>query len=703
MIMFKGINIPRRCFLRVSMHFTLLIVFLFIYLFITKYSTINNITETLSKNKLIQFSDKFISSYKSTYEKTSNEKKTFDIVVEIFKNHSNIHFIKINDDKKNILFMFADITGKNIYSEIIRDKPNSKELSDNTFEILKSPKSLTSADKKYATFNKVFTLKDGQSRYLKMLIAAEEIKKDVPKMLIDILIIILIVMLFTVPLIFLSLNFFLKPIHKLSLEIQKIKLDTPVLWRQLKQNESNDFLKEIIVSVNELIFRSQRSLICQENLGRFLAHEIKTPLTHLMNEIEEMDRKSSGGVSIANSSSGKSNKEFCKESIQSVLRIRTIVNNICDLAYIDSNLFAEKKTNIVKLLSETILEFERIYTTNINFEKTFESNEEFAMISPDYFWILCSNILRNSLDHGHGREIAPLVQLSQSENKYKIEFKDYGPGFPFSNNILERINSEENIEQLLKSRGTGLVLCIKISEIMGIEIKFRNHLPQGTSVTLLLENINATSLEENNDALSAETIINIQIDLMKKKLKENEKYIAIANKEIQSSNTNMQFLNEELYTANEELKNSNDELLDVNQELTDINNELQNKISELTNVRNDMNNLLIGSSIGTILLDHQLCIKRFSPFIAQIFNFLQSDIGKQIENTNLKLNNFDEIISDIRNVLSTLIPKKIEAQTYSNEWFLLNIRPYRTIDNVIDGAVISFIEITDIKKQGKML
>ncbi|MBF0362199.1 MAG: PAS domain-containing protein [Oligoflexia bacterium] len=694
----KLIDIPRKCFIRILLHLSCLIVLLFIYLFYNSYLTTNHITETLSKNKLANFSDSFISSYKSIYEKTKNEKNAFDITTERFIDHKEIHLIRIRDDKQNILHLFTDAYGTKISSTIssTTDKSNNTGFTDDYF------KTTTYLEKKYAISGQPFTLHNGSDhlRYLEILITVDDVKKSILEILIEVIIIILLIMLLVIPLFFLTLKKMLRPIHRLSLDIQKLKSNPPILWRQLKHDSRNGFLKEIIISVNELIFRTQRSLICQENLGRFLAHEIKTPLTHLMNEIEVVNRESTTNL--------KSNKEFYKQSMQSVSRIRSIVNNICDLAYSDSSLYLETKNNIVSLLSDTICEFERVYTTKINFENNInssvspghgDSNEAFIMVNSDYFWILCSNILRNSLDHGNGYKVIQTVQLSKTEDKYKIEFKDYGPGFPFSKNILEKIDAEENVDQLLKSKGTGLVLCLKLSEIMGIEIKLKNHIPQGASVTLLFENINKPALATVSTNVNAETIINVHIDMLKKKLMENEKYINIVNKEIISSNNNTQFLNNKLNLTKEELESSNDELLNVNQELSVINNELKDKVAELSHVKNDMNNLLTGNNIGTILIDHQLQIKRFSPFIGQAFNLPETTIGKQIDSTTLNLINYNQIITDISNVLSTLLPKQIEVQTNTDKWYLLTIRPYRTLDNIIDGALITLIEITDSKKR----
>jgi two-component system CheB/CheR fusion protein len=165
----------------------------------------------------------------------------------------------------------------------------------------------------------------------------------------------------------------------------------------------------------------------------------------------------------------------------------------------------------------------------------------------------------------------------------------------------------------------------------------------------------------------------------------------------------MQSVNEELQSANEELETSKEELQSINEELTTVNSELQNKLGDLSRANNDLNNLLAGTGMGTIFVDHQKRIQRFTPAITQILNLISTDVGRPIGDIASTLVGYNSLIFDIQAVLDTLVPKEAEVQTPAGAWFLLRIRPYRTLDNVIEGAVITFTEITEMKKARMVL
>jgi two-component system CheB/CheR fusion protein len=168
-----------------------------------------------------------------------------------------------------------------------------------------------------------------------------------------------------------------------------------------------------------------------------------------------------------------------------------------------------------------------------------------------------------------------------------------------------------------------------------------------------------------------------------------------SNEELKSSNEEMQSVNEELQSTNEEMETSKEELQSVNEELNTVNIELQTKIADLSRANNDMNNLLAGTGIGTVFVDHQLRILRFTPAASAIINLIQSDVGRPLNHIVSNLVGYDRLAADVREVLDTLAPKAVEVQTSNGKWHTMRILPYRTLDNVIEGAVVSFIEITE--------
>ncbi len=186
-----------------------------------------------------------------------------------------------------------------------------------------------------------------------------------------------------------------------------------------------------------------------------------------------------------------------------------------------------------------------------------------------------------------------------------------------------------------------------------------------------------------------------------------------SNEELKSSNEEMQSVNEELQSTNEELETSKEELQSINEELNTVNAELQSKVSDLSRANNDMNNLLAGTGIGTIFVDYALRILRFTPAATQMINLIPGDIGRPVGHIMSNLMGYDTLVSDIQAVLHTLIPKEVTVQTKAIEqtkpleqassakateskFYTLRILPYRTLDNVIEGAVITFIEITEM-------
>ncbi|MFA6010866.1 MAG: CheR family methyltransferase [Desulfobacteraceae bacterium] len=198
---------------------------------------------------------------------------------------------------------------------------------------------------------------------------------------------------------------------------------------------------------------------------------------------------------------------------------------------------------------------------------------------------------------------------------------------------------------------------------------------------------------------------NNHIEALQKELRSKEEYLQTANEELEtsneelkSSNEEMQSVNEELQSTNEELETSKEELQSINEELATVNSELQTKVVDLSQANNDMNNLLAGTGIATVFVDHNLRILRFTPTATQIINLITGDIGRPVSHIVPNLRGYNDLASAIQSVLDTLIPKETEVQTTEGGWYTLRIQPYRTIDNVIEGAVITFVDITQMKK-----
>ena len=197
---------------------------------------------------------------------------------------------------------------------------------------------------------------------------------------------------------------------------------------------------------------------------------------------------------------------------------------------------------------------------------------------------------------------------------------------------------------------------------------------------------------------------------LNKKLRKNEKFLqssleglGSSTEELRSANEEMQSVNEELQSSNEELETAKEELQSSNEELHTVNNELQNRVADLAQANNDINNLLAGTGIGTLFVDHQLRILRFTPPIAEIISVTPEDAGRSVCDFSNHLKNYSTLGEDVRAVLSTLVPIEREVRTTQDKWYLLRILPYRTTENIIQGAVISFVDITEHNRAKELL
>jgi two-component system CheB/CheR fusion protein len=207
------------------------------------------------------------------------------------------------------------------------------------------------------------------------------------------------------------------------------------------------------------------------------------------------------------------------------------------------------------------------------------------------------------------------------------------------------------------------------------------------------------------DRVDASKPVNARVAALKRELQIKEESLLIANEELEtsneelkSSNEEMQSVNEELQSTNEEMETSKEELQSVNEELSTVNVELQSRVADLSQANNDMNNLLAGTGVGTIFVGHGMHIMRFTPSVTQLINLIPADVGRSVGHIVSNLQNYASLVDDVQKVLDTLIPIELEVQSQAGKWFLLRIRPYRTLDNVIEGAVITFTDVSEMKQ-----
>ncbi len=193
-----------------------------------------------------------------------------------------------------------------------------------------------------------------------------------------------------------------------------------------------------------------------------------------------------------------------------------------------------------------------------------------------------------------------------------------------------------------------------------------------------------------------------ELKINKENYQASVKGLELTNEKLKTTNEELQSSNEELQSTNEELESSKEELQSLNEELQTVNSELQNKMEELATAKNDMYNLLNSRQIATIFVDNEICVRRFTPEATKIVNLIQSDLGRPLAHVLTNLT-YEGMIDDLHNVLQDLTVREVEVQSKEGQWYSMRIIPYRTTDNRIDGAVLTFISIDEQKESQEKL
>jgi len=191
--------------------------------------------------------------------------------------------------------------------------------------------------------------------------------------------------------------------------------------------------------------------------------------------------------------------------------------------------------------------------------------------------------------------------------------------------------------------------------------------------------------------------LEVELKFTKDSLHSTIEALETSNEELMSTNEELQSNNEELHSVVEESETGKEELNSLNEELITVNSELERKNQELSRINSDLRNLLNSVDEAIIFLDIDLKIRRYTPQIDLIMNLLPGDLGRPISDIAMKIRDEDLII-DINYVLDSLNTREKEVQTREGHWYKLKILPYRTVENVIDGVVLTFYNI-DLQKK----
>lgn len=283
----------------------------------------------------------------------------------------------------------------------------------------------------------------------------------------------------------------------------------------------------------------------------------------------------------------------------------------------------------------------------------------------------------------------------------------------YSNNIMSVLPATLNIpistaiRHLGRGKEEGKVITkelqfLKDKERLKLQLRVRE-LPssiQTTSFLITILEIGKTKLrfdKNDNSITSVEEVQKYQNEIreLRQALVDAKENLQLTVEELETTNEEIQATNEELIASNEELQSTNEELQSVNEELHTVNAELQEKNVELLSLNADMENLINSTDIGTVFLDRDFKIRRFTPAIAHQIRLKESDIGRSVSDFFWHNLNLEE---ESKEVLQSLQPIRSEFQNKAGDWYLKQIQPYRTNDDIIGGIVINFINIDSLKK-----
>ncbi|HEX8962250.1 MAG TPA: PAS domain-containing protein, partial [Rhodocyclaceae bacterium] len=206
-----------------------------------------------------------------------------------------------------------------------------------------------------------------------------------------------------------------------------------------------------------------------------------------------------------------------------------------------------------------------------------------------------------------------------------------------------------------------------------------------------------SSQEELKSANEELQSTNEELQSTNEELTTSKEEMQSSQEELKSANEELQSTNEELQSTNEELTTSKEEMQSLNEELQTVNAELQSKVEDLSRASNDMKNLLNSTDIAIVFLDNALHVRRFTNSATRIIKLISSDVGRPLSDIVSELD-YPKLHEDAKEVLRTLVFSEKEMATRDGKsWFLVRIMPYRTSENVIDGVVITFSDVTRSK------
>lgn len=288
-----------------------------------------------------------------------------------------------------------------------------------------------------------------------------------------------------------------------------------------------------------------------------------------------------------------------------------------------------------------------------------------------------------------------------------------------SRNLLTLVHPELRLElrtalfQAIKSRKSVEARRVRLARgdrtyFVNMTVRpFHDEDADADLVLVLFDEVEQTmspDVDEGSGEKKDSVLIQLEDELQRTKhqLQETIEHAEVSNEELRASNEELQAINEELRSATEELETSKEELQSINEELVTVNYELKMKVEETGKVNDDLNNLIASADIATIFVDRGIRIKRFTPRVADIFNIIPTDIGRSLLDITHKLN-YPELSTDTILTFDTLQPVEREVRSQDERVYIVRLLPYRTTEDRIEGAVMTFFDITSRREAEERL
>jgi len=309
-----------------------------------------------------------------------------------------------------------------------------------------------------------------------------------------------------------------------------------------------------------------------------------------------------------------------------------------------------------------------------------------------------------------------IVSISESAGRY-LQY----PGGPITSDLLKLVRPELQLElrtALLQAfeRGKSIVtppLSVYVdgkTERVVISVRLdkrntepnREHNRKAMVIFMEDESVSGDELQASKEGKPArqgdEMLQQLEAEVhhLRDRLQATLEEFNSSNEEMKAANEELQSINEEYRSTTEELETSKEELQSVNEELQTVNNELRSNVEEISRARSDLENLMDATQIATLFLDRDLKIKRYSPGMEKLFSVRPTDRGRPISDFTHKLG-YQDLVDDARTVLEKLTIVERESTGPDGGSMLIRLLPYRTVDKRIDGVVISFVDITEVK------